>query len=165
MHMLYTTQSGAVADAPIAMAEPQNNRQSGAVADAPITMAEPPRSDHELIARVCLREEAALDAIYDRYCRLIYSLALNITQDHAVAEEVVQDVFQSVWQSAGGFHHGASLSAWLIGIARHRSIDTIRSRAYRSRAHELLVGDGEIRAAAEHTDELADRLALRETMH
>jgi RNA polymerase sigma-70 factor (ECF subfamily) len=54
--------------------------------------------DEELIARVRWHEEPALAAIYDRYSRLIYMIALRIVGDRELAEEVVQDVFQAVWQ-------------------------------------------------------------------
>ena len=94
-------------------------------------------SDEELIARVCWREEPALGAIYDRYHRLIFTIALRIVGDRDLAEEVVQDVFQAVWLSAGSFQPNGSLSAWLVGITRHRAIDATRSRRFRARAREV----------------------------
>src|SRR6266487_6965445 len=53
--------------------------------------------DEELIARVRWHEEPALATIYDRYSRLIYTIALRIVGDRESAEEVMQDVFQAVW--------------------------------------------------------------------
>jgi RNA polymerase sigma-70 factor (ECF subfamily) len=93
-------------------------------------------SDEELIRRVLRGEEPALSAIYDRYGRLVFTIALRITGERGAAEEVMQDVFQAVWQSAGGFKPGGSLAAWLAGITRHRAIDLTRSRRYRARARE-----------------------------
>jgi RNA polymerase sigma-70 factor (ECF subfamily) len=93
--------------------------------------------DEALLTLVLQRQEAALGALYDRYGRLIYTIALRITGDRETAEEVVQDVFQNVWQAAGGFQPGAgSCSAWLIGITRHRAIDAMRSKRERGRARE-----------------------------
>lgn len=93
--------------------------------------------DDELLALIAARHEAALGALYDRYIRLIYGLALRITGDRQTAEEVVQDVFQSVWQTAGSFQPGlGKASAWMTGIARHRAIDATRSKRERSRARE-----------------------------
>jgi RNA polymerase sigma-70 factor (ECF subfamily) len=117
--------------------------------------------DEELIARVCWREEPALGAIYDRYSRLIYTIALRIVGDREVAEEVVQDVFQAVWQSAGSFQPNGSFSAWLIGIARHRAIDATRSRRYRARAREEFLDDERVANSAGSMDGYAERLALR----
>src|SRR3954470_10027943 len=104
--------------------------------------------DEELIARVRWREEPALATIYDRYSRLIYMIALRIVGDRESAEEVTQDVFQAVWQSAGSFQPTGNFSAWLIGIARHRAIDTTRSRRHRARAREELLDDQRLSSQA-----------------
>ena len=116
--------------------------------------------DEELIARVRWHEEPALATIYDRYSRLIYTIALRIVGDRESAEEVMQDVFQAVWQSAGSFQPTGNFSAWLIGIARHRAIDATRSRRHRARAREELLDDERVigRGAS---DGYADVLMLR----
>jgi RNA polymerase sigma-70 factor (ECF subfamily) len=99
-------------------------------------------TDEELISLVLRRQEAALGAIYDRYIRLVYAVALRITGDRETAEEVVQDVFQNVWQAAGSFQPGVgSFAAWLLGIARHRAIDATRSKRERARAREQTIDD------------------------
>jgi RNA polymerase sigma-70 factor (ECF subfamily) len=93
--------------------------------------------DEELIARIVARDSEALGMLYDRYGRLVFTIALRITGDRETAEEVTQDVFQNVWQSAGGFHAtSGSCSAWVMGITRHRAIDATRSRRFRARARE-----------------------------
>jgi RNA polymerase sigma-70 factor (ECF subfamily) len=117
--------------------------------------------DEELIARVRWREEPALGALYDRYSRLIYTIALRIVGEREVAEEVLQDVFQAVWQSAGSFQPNGNFSAWLIGIARHRAIDATRSRRYRSRAREEVLDDERVTSTIGTTDGYADALMLR----
>jgi len=121
--------------------------------------------DEELIARVCWREELALQIIYDRYHRLVFTIALRMVGDRELAEEVVQDVFQAVWQSAGSFQPGGSVSAWLIGITRHRAIDATRSRRFRSRAREDLLDDRRISSAASAAHSDTDILTLRAVMH
>jgi RNA polymerase sigma-70 factor (ECF subfamily) len=117
--------------------------------------------DEELIARIRWREEPALEAIYDRYSRLIYTIALRIVGDRESAEEVMQDVFQAVWQSAGSFQPTGNFAAWLIGIARHRAIDATRSRRHRARAREDLLDEDRTSGAASPTDAQADILLLR----
>jgi RNA polymerase sigma-70 factor (ECF subfamily) len=119
--------------------------------------------DEELIARVRWREEPALSAIYDRYSRLIFTIALRITGDRQSAEEVMQDVFQAVWQSAGSFQPNASFPAWLIGIARHRAIDVTRSRRYRSRAREEIF-DEQIAQHVGATEAPTDAILLRQAI-
>jgi RNA polymerase sigma-70 factor (ECF subfamily) len=105
--------------------------------------------DEELLALVIQRQEYALGQLYDRYGRLVYTIALRITGDRQTAEEVVQDVFQNVWQAAGSFQSGiGQFSSWLLGITRHRAIDTTRSKRERARTREQAldtsfpVGDG-----------------------
>ena len=120
--------------------------------------------DEELIARVCWREEAALGAMYDRYQRLVFAIALRTVGDRELAEEVVQDVFQAVWQSAGSFQPNGNVSAWLIGITRHRAIDATRSRRFRSRAREDLLDDSRLTGAGGAAGLDADMLMLRTVM-
>ena len=117
--------------------------------------------DEELIARIRWREEPALEAIYNRYSRLIYTIALRIVGDRESAEEVMQDVFQAVWQSAGSFEPTGNFAAWLIGIARHRAIDATRSRRHRARAREDLLDEERTGGAISPTDPQADILLLR----
>jgi RNA polymerase sigma-70 factor (ECF subfamily) len=96
--------------------------------------------DDDLLALITRRSEAALGAVYDRYGGLVYTIALRITGDRQTAEEVVQDVFQSVWQTAAGFQPGlGSCSSWLVGITRHRAIDATRSKRERARMREQTI--------------------------
>ena len=93
--------------------------------------------DEELLALVIRRQERALGQLYDRYGRFVYTIALRITGDRQTAEEVVQDVFQNIWQAAGGFQSGiGQFSSWLLGITRHRAIDATRSKRERARTRE-----------------------------
>jgi RNA polymerase sigma-70 factor (ECF subfamily) len=121
-------------------------------------------SDEELIARVCWREEPALGTIYDRYHRLIFSIALRVVGDRDLAEEVVQDVFQAVWVSASSFQPDGSFSAWLVGIARHRAIDATRTRRFRARAREDMLDDARLAPASQAHEAGTDALMLRTVM-
>jgi RNA polymerase sigma-70 factor (ECF subfamily) len=96
-------------------------------------------SDTALLMQVQQRDEHALALLYDRYGRLVYTIALHITGDQLVAEEVVQDAFYAIWQSAGSFQLDRSARAWMIGIVRHRAIDAMRTRQYRARARETVL--------------------------
>ncbi|HEU5090202.1 MAG TPA: sigma-70 family RNA polymerase sigma factor [Roseiflexaceae bacterium] len=93
--------------------------------------------DEALVTLVSRRDEAALGILYDRYIRLVFSVALRITGDRQTAEEVVQDVFQNVWLSAHTYQLSAgAVSSWLLGITRHRAIDATRSKRERARNRE-----------------------------
>lgn len=93
--------------------------------------------DETLLHLICSRDESALSSLYERYARLLYSIALRITNDRHAAEEVLQDVFCSVWLRGATFRPAAgSVSSWLSGIARNRSIDEVRTRWHRAREWE-----------------------------
>jgi RNA polymerase sigma-70 factor, ECF subfamily len=99
--------------------------------------------DRELLILVARRQESALGMLYDRYGRMVFAVALRITGDRQTADEVVQDVFQNVWQSAAGFQSGlGSVTVWLMGIARHRAIDATRSKREKRRAAERPLIEG-----------------------
>jgi RNA polymerase sigma-70 factor, ECF subfamily len=88
--------------------------------------------DETLIRLIAQSQEQALAQLYDRYHRLIFSLALAIVNDRATAEEITLDVFMRVWQKAGTYRaEQAKVSTWLTHIARHHAIDVLRRRAAR----------------------------------
>lgn len=83
--------------------------------------------DATLIALVARRNDAALGVLYDRYSRLVFSLALRIVGERGLAEEIVLDSFVSVWRAAGSFvEERGRFVAWLMSVARHRAIDELR---------------------------------------
>jgi RNA polymerase sigma-70 factor (ECF subfamily) len=88
--------------------------------------------DETLIRLIAQSHEQALAQLYDRYNRLIFSLALAIVNDQGTAEEITLDVFMRVWQKAGTYRaEQAKVTTWLTHIARHHSIDVLRRRAAR----------------------------------
>lgn len=71
--------------------------------------------------------EAALEALYRRHSRNVYSLARRIVRDQAATEEIVQDAFMKLWKNAGVFDASrGSVSTWLLTITHHASIDHLR---------------------------------------
>ena len=94
-------------------------------------------SDSTLIAQICKGQEHALGLLYDRYNRLLFTIALRVTGDRSIAEEVIQDVFHAVWKSAGGFQLDGNAKAWLFSITRHRAIDATRARNFRGHTRDV----------------------------
>jgi RNA polymerase sigma-70 factor (ECF subfamily) len=71
----------------------------------------------------------ALQDLYDRYKTLAYSIALRITSDASLAEDVVQDAFLGVWRNAGRYVEGrGSVKTWILSIVHHRAVDAVRRR-------------------------------------
>ena len=88
--------------------------------------------DEKLISLITQLREEALAQLYDRYSRLVFSLAFAIVNDRATAEEITLDVFMRVWQKAASYRSDqAKVSTWLTHIARHHAIDVLRRRAVR----------------------------------
>jgi RNA polymerase sigma-70 factor (ECF subfamily) len=77
-------------------------------------------------------DEYAIEKLYERYKRYAYSLAYSILGDSFLAEDVVQDVFFTLWHKAFSYHEQqGSVKSWLQAIVRNRAIDKIRSLAHR----------------------------------
>jgi RNA polymerase sigma-70 factor (ECF subfamily) len=89
--------------------------------------------DDEILIRLIEADNAdSLGELYDRYSRLVFSLAANIVGDPETAEEITLDVFTLIWEKAGTYQpEKAKFSTWMTTITRNRSIDELRRRGSR----------------------------------
>ena len=84
-------------------------------------------SEAELMRQVAAGEIGGLETLYDRHHAMAYALALRITTEPGLAEDVVQDSFLGLWRNAGRYAEAkGSVRGWLLAIVRHRAIDAIR---------------------------------------
>jgi RNA polymerase sigma-70 factor (ECF subfamily) len=98
--------------------------------------------DAELVVRIVARDERALMVAYDRHGDTLFGIAVRFLGDREAAAEVVQEVFLSLWQRGARFDAATGpLVAWLIGIARHRSLDRLRAASRRPRLVRTPTGD------------------------
>jgi len=89
----------------------------------------PPIQDGHLLDRVQARDQMAMTDLFDRYGSMVYSVALRVLKDPALAEDVMQEIFFKVWENPKMFVQGrGSLGAWLAVVARNRAIDALRRR-------------------------------------
>lgn len=80
-----------------------------------------------LLARIALRDESAFRALHQLVGSRLLAIALRVTQDRALAEDVVQEVFVTLWKQGGARTAGQPLTlAWLCVVTRHRAIDAVR---------------------------------------
>jgi RNA polymerase sigma-70 factor, ECF subfamily len=87
-----------------------------------------------LAARIAAGDEGALRSAYDQYAGRALALALRIVRSRAEAEDVVQDTFLEVWRRASEYDGSrGELSAWIMSMARSRSIDRVRRARVRTR--------------------------------
>lgn len=80
-----------------------------------------------LLARAGLGDRRAFQAVYERTSGHLFAVVLRIQRDRAIAEELLQEVYVSVWKAASGFDAAQSQPlTWLTSIARNRAIDSLR---------------------------------------
>ena len=92
-------------------------------------------TEESLLSRVVgSGDERALSELYDRYGGLIHGAGVRYLGDRTLAEDLVQDVFLSVWRNAAGFDRSrASFATWIYRITRNRITDLARRRRARVR--------------------------------
>jgi RNA polymerase sigma factor (sigma-70 family) len=83
--------------------------------------------DSQLVELVAQRDAGALEALYDRYGRAAYSLARRILTEETLAQDVVQEVFLSLWRDARRFDPGrGTVATYLLSMTHHRAVDVVR---------------------------------------
>ena len=91
-------------------------------------------SDEALAARLARQDVRALEELYGRNARAVYSLALKMLADHAAAEEVVQECFLKLWRQPELYQaQRGRLMPWLLGVTHHRAVDRLRRRRLEQR--------------------------------
>jgi RNA polymerase sigma factor (sigma-70 family) len=83
--------------------------------------------DGQLVELVARKDAGALEALYERYGRAAYSLARRILTEETLAQDVVQEVFLSLWREAGRFDAGrGTVATYLLSMTHHRAVDVVR---------------------------------------
>ncbi|MFS0839251.1 RNA polymerase sigma factor [Paenibacillus sp. 1P03SA] len=89
--------------------------------------------DSQLMRLIAQKQPQALEQLYDRYERPMYSFAYRFVKDSMMAEEVVQELFLRIWNHAERYEDAqGKLSTWMFAIARNISIDTLRRKQTRT---------------------------------
>ena len=85
--------------------------------------------DHQLIHQIALSDKGALEALYGRYSTSVYSLAIFMLRQEALAEEATQEIFINIWLKASSFNSDRGQPrSWIMSVAHHKIVDVIRSR-------------------------------------
>jgi len=81
----------------------------------------------DLLLRMRAGDRSAIDELHDSYGRPAFALARRILADDVLAEDVLQDVFLSVWRDPGAFDAArGSFSPWLMAMVHHKAVDAVR---------------------------------------
>lgn len=98
----------------------------------------------QLLARAGLGDRAAFARLYERTSGHLFAVVLRIQRDRAQAEDLLQEVYVSVWKSAASFDAARSQPlTWLTHIARNRAIDSLRRQQTQPRTLSLSASENE----------------------
>ena len=90
-------------------------------------------ADEDLMARVYEGDTRAFGVVFDRHSSVAFSLAYRMCGRRALAEEVVQEAFLSLWRSGARYDRGrGSVRSWVLAVVHHRAIDLIRHESVRA---------------------------------
>lgn len=125
--------------------------------------------DGDVLSRVAGGSPEAFEALYDRYGRLAYAIALRVLSDEGAAEEVVQDAFLAVWRKTLMYRADrGSVRSWIATVVRNAAIDRLRRDQRRDR-YELDIEVSASRASVSDTwSEVVEELSrheIRTAMH
>jgi RNA polymerase sigma-70 factor (ECF subfamily) len=84
--------------------------------------------DEQLIARIAGGNRLAMRVLFARFNERVYRFALRLTDNEALAEDVVSEVFFEVWRKAATFEGRSQVSTWLLGITRNKALDARKTR-------------------------------------
>lgn len=121
-------------------------------------------ADEELVQLIYRSKAAAFEVIYDRHADAAYSLTRRMCGQQALAEDVVQEAFLSLWRTNARYDRTrGSVRTWVLGSVRNRAIDALRQRAAGDRGRVVEAEIAERLVAPELTDlEFARREEARQ---
>jgi RNA polymerase sigma-70 factor (ECF subfamily) len=85
--------------------------------------------DRELVRRMALQDQTAMNILYARHNVRVYRFVLRSTRVEATAEVVMNEVFLEAWRKADRFEGRSSVSTWLMAIAHNRAVSRLRKRS------------------------------------
>lgn len=83
-------------------------------------------TDAEIMLKVAGYDSKALEQLYDRYAPILYTLIKKIVTDKDTAEEILSEVFVTVWRQIDQFDFKTNnVYTWLITLARNKAVDVL----------------------------------------
>jgi RNA polymerase sigma-70 factor (ECF subfamily) len=93
--------------------------------------------DSELLIAVAAGNRQALEELYLGYHRRLARFLSRFTPRYENVEEIINDTFLAVWQSAKDFRHASQVSTWIIGIAYRTALKSLRRQKHHTAAASL----------------------------
>jgi RNA polymerase sigma-70 factor, ECF subfamily len=124
--------------------------------------------DGELVQRMSAGDVEALEVLYGRYSRAVFSFAVRIVRDGRVAEEVLQEAFMRSWQQSGRFElNRGTYASWLLSITHNLAIDELRKSQRRPQKADMVDIADVLRSEVDETvniEEAAEATELRDVI-
>lgn len=115
-------------------------------------------SPEELLERVAEGDRQAFADLYDQTAPRVLGLIKRLLKDHSQSEEVTQEVFLEIWQTASRFDHAkGGAASWMLTMAHRRAVDRVRS-SQSSRDRDTKIG---IRDYEAGYDTVSERVEIR----
>ena len=93
--------------------------------------------DNALLVAIAAGDRRALEELYLSYHRRLSRFLSRFTQSYENIEEIINDTFMVVWQSAKDFRHASQVSTWIIGIAYRTALKSFRRQKNHAAAQNL----------------------------
>src|ERR1700678_4837058 len=93
--------------------------------------------DSDLLVAVAAGSREALEELYLSYHRRLARFLLRFTPRYENVEEIINDTFMTVWQSAKDFRNASRVSTWIFGIAYHTALKSVRRQRHHTAALSL----------------------------
>lgn len=150
----------------LAFASFSESTPSRGIALAKPSLSERDREAELVEAMAAGDREGALTEFYERYSGRVMALLVKMLRSRAIAEERLQDVFVELWRRAPQYDRSrASVSTWVITIARSRALDTLRAQSRRRAEAQIPSEDAQLAAPdAERPDQKADEAMRRQKL-
>ena len=104
----------------------------------PLRRPEDAEGDADVLRRIRAGDPRAIDELYERFRRPAFALARRILADDSLAEDVLQEVFLSVWRDPSAYERGkGSVAAWLLAVVHHKAVDAVRREESQRRRQAL----------------------------
>jgi RNA polymerase sigma-70 factor, ECF subfamily len=85
-------------------------------------------SDEVLIGRIANGDRLAMQVLFARHHVRVYRFVLRLVRNESTAEDLISEVFLEVWRQAGKFEGRATVSTWMLSIARFKALSALRRR-------------------------------------
>jgi RNA polymerase sigma-70 factor (ECF subfamily) len=114
-------------------------------------------TSEDLLGRVAQGDQQAFAELYDRTASRVFGLVKRLLRDHAQSEEVTQEIFLEIWQTATRYEPGkGGAMAWMLTMTHRRAVDRVRA-SQSSRDRDTRIG---IRDFAPEFDSVAENVEI-----